>query len=211
MATLVNFGCHPVTMHSYNGLISADFPGYTRKLLEKKEITLLYTSGLLGDVNPVGFRDNRGPDFAKRCGEMLGEKVLRVAKQIKTTAEIHLAVSSENVELPLKRAPLFPEGTESSLSLSVEIQIIKINELTLIALPLEVFTEIGLDIKKKLKSKYTFIIGLANGFFGYLLTAKAYEEKGYVYEIEGAPKHHGFYLTPQAEGIVKDKVSLLLV
>ena len=45
--------------------------------------------------------------------------------------------------------------------------------------PAELFTEIGLKIKKYSPFVFTFIIGLADGYFGYIPTEKAIEEGGY--------------------------------
>jgi hypothetical protein len=54
----MNFSCHPVNLHSYGNLISADFPGYARRLIEKVKggVSVLYSNGAGGDINPVGIR-----------------------------------------------------------------------------------------------------------------------------------------------------------
>ena len=50
----------------------------------------------------------------------------------------------------------------------VKLQTIAIGELAIVSVPCEVFAEIGLDIKQRSPFKTTFIIGLANGYNGYL-------------------------------------------
>jgi neutral ceramidase len=47
-----------------------------------------------------------------------------------------------------------------------------------VAVPAEVFVEIGLRLKKAAPHR-TFIVGLANGYIGYLPTAVAYAAGGY--------------------------------
>ncbi len=56
---------------------------------------------------------------------------------------------------------------------------IRIGDAYIFAEPGELFTEIGLRIKKYSPFTYTFIMGLADGYFGYIPTAKAIEEGGY--------------------------------
>jgi hypothetical protein len=61
-----------------------------------------------------------------------------------------------------------------------EIQVLKLGEVvTLCAVPAELFVELGLEIKKKLRSMNPLVVCYANGFIGYVLTKKAYSEGGY--------------------------------
>lgn len=255
VALLLNFSCHPVTLHGYKNLISPDFIGYIRKMVEKEGATLLYTTGASGDVNPA-------PEFFKGAGkgdavlsqkvaELVGVEALRVAEEIKTISEVKIRAESVKARIPLAELPTLDElkkekrikkadvekvkkekapyhflmeayallewtqeaiRTKESSKVEkeriAEIQVIGINNLTLVALPGELFVEIGLDIKKMLSSEYTFIIQLANGAIGYLPTRKAFDESGYESEI--APRFYGLYsLTPEVEQIIKDNVAIL--
>lgn len=62
--------------------------------------------------------------------------------------------------------------------LPVELQAIRIDDAVFLAVPAEIFVEIGLSIKQRANQK-TFIVGIANGYIGYLPTAAAYSENGY--------------------------------
>lgn len=62
--------------------------------------------------------------------------------------------------------------------LPVELQAVRVGDAVFLAVPAEVFVEIGIGIKQRAKHK-TFIIGIANGYIGYLPTAAAYAENGY--------------------------------
>lgn len=64
-------------------------------------------------------------------------------------------------------------------SANVDIQAIRIGDLAIVAIPCEVFVEIGLAIKKESPFQPTFLISLANGYHGYLPTAKHHELGGY--------------------------------
>ena len=65
----------------------------------------------------------------------------------------------------------------------------------MIAIPFEVFVEMGLELKAKSPFPNTFVVSLANGSYGYLPTAEHHELGGYEtwlgtnqVEVEAAPK-----------------------
>jgi hypothetical protein len=62
--------------------------------------------------------------------------------------------------------------------LPIELQGVRINDAVFIAIPAEVFVEIGLEVKGR-ASHRTFIVGIANGYIGYLTTADAHRLGGY--------------------------------
>jgi neutral ceramidase len=62
----------------------------------------------------------------------------------------------------------------------VEVQVFKLGEVAaLCAVPVELFVEFGLQIKRELKKAKPLIVGYANGYIGYVLTEEAYTEGGY--------------------------------
>ena len=61
----------------------------------------------------------------------------------------------------------------------VKLQTIRIGNLGIAAIPCEVFSEIGLEIKAKSPFETTFTIELANGHYGYLPTPEQHELGGY--------------------------------
>ncbi len=66
---------------------------------------------------------------------------------------------------------------------SAEIQAFKIGDGGLIALPGEIFVEIGINIKRKSGLKHTFICELANDNIGYVPTEEAFKEPGYEVKV----------------------------
>lgn len=60
-----------------------------------------------------------------------------------------------------------------------EIQVIRIGDVAVVALPGEPFVELGLAIKARSPARYTFVVGYANDWIGYLTTPQAWEEGGY--------------------------------
>ncbi|MCA9134299.1 MAG: hypothetical protein KDA45_14120, partial [Planctomycetales bacterium] len=68
---------------------------------------------------------------------------------------------------------------ESPETVSVPLQVLKIGGLGIAAIPFEVFTEIGLEIKEKCPLDDCFTIELAGGSYGYLPTPAQHELGGY--------------------------------
>ena len=61
----------------------------------------------------------------------------------------------------------------------VTIQALRIGDLGIVAIPCEVFVEIGMEIKEKSPLQPTVLIELANGYNGYLPTKKHHDLGGY--------------------------------
>jgi hypothetical protein len=76
------------------------------------------------------------------------------------------------------------------------IQTMRVGDLGIVAIPCEVFVEIGLEIKARSPFKPTFTIELANGYNGYLPTPEHHKLGGYetwrarssYLEVDAAPK-----------------------
>ncbi len=62
--------------------------------------------------------------------------------------------------------------------MEIELQGIRLGEAVFIAVPAEVFVEIGLELKKRAPHK-TYIVGIANGYIGYMPTSDSYKVGGY--------------------------------
>lgn len=61
-----------------------------------------------------------------------------------------------------------------------EVQVITLDDkVALVGAPGEVFVELGLEIKRSSKFPYTFVLGLANGYLGYIPTSAAFDQGGY--------------------------------
>jgi hypothetical protein len=68
---------------------------------------------------------------------------------------------------------------DSPDEVSIPLQVFRIGDLGIAAIPFEVFTESGLAIKQKSPLKPTFTIELANGSYGYLPTPRHHALGGY--------------------------------
>ena len=62
--------------------------------------------------------------------------------------------------------------------MSAPVQVIRLGEAAIVALPGEVFVETGMNIKSKSGANPTFLVSLANGYIGYICTDKALTQEG---------------------------------
>ena len=76
VATFVNYACHPTTLAWQNTLISPDFPGAMRELVEQATgAPCVFLQGASGDLGPhEGFVGD--PAVADRNGRQLGHAAL---------------------------------------------------------------------------------------------------------------------------------------
>jgi neutral ceramidase len=164
--------------------------------------------GDVNHVN-VNFRGNQiGAKETQKIGTVLAGEVLKAYARSQKVAAGPIAVGNKVVQLPLPPAtPADIEAAEEELKnpappkihmprlhalrvldtasrkgkpLDAELQVFTLGQdLAFVALPGELFAELGLAIKAKSPFKHTILITLANGSLGYLPTRRAYEEGNY--------------------------------
>jgi hypothetical protein len=89
---------------------------------------------------------------------------------------------------------------------NLQLQTLRIgDDLAIVAVPCEVFAEIGLEIKKRSPFQHTFLITLANGYNGYLPTPEQHALGGYETWRSGWS-----YLEVEASVKITDKVVEML-
>ncbi|MFO0881375.1 MAG: hypothetical protein U0840_29090 [Gemmataceae bacterium] len=102
------------------------------------------------------------------------------AKQVAWAKEV-LAEKDEKKVLPL--APAYARRymrlAESDEKVEVLLQAVRIGDVAICAIPFETFVQIGLDIKKRSPFGKTIVVGLANGYTGYLPTPEQHRLGGY--------------------------------
>ena len=82
VATMVNYACHPTTLAWQNTLISPDFPGAMRELVERETgVPCAFLQGASGDLGPrEGFVGDRA--VADRNGRQLGFAALAILESL---------------------------------------------------------------------------------------------------------------------------------
>lgn len=147
-----------------------------------------------------------GVEDARRWGTALAGEAIKTLEQIGTAEEVgDLRMISKEVALPLLALPsvedveaelrakrkkgedtTWEERTLVSLRagtaptfITGEIQVLRIGpEIMLVAVPGELFAEVGLRIREQVACKHLFIVGYANGYVGYLPSAASCREDG---------------------------------
>lgn len=114
IALVVNFACHPVALGGDNLLLSADFPGYATRLLERADpgCVALFTNAAFGNVNTghradldVGDRGSRTFERARALGHMLAGEALKVHNAVECSANAKLEARTRELTLPSRELP----------------------------------------------------------------------------------------------------------
>lgn len=170
IATLINFACHPVCSVDRMYTISADYPGYAMKLVERELGGIcMFTLGCAGNIVPI----EREGISKRKIGVSLAAEVIKTWQWLSFTDSITLKSVQSTIELPLKESKNGKETRE------IEIQVLKVGNFGFVGLPGEIFVEIGIAIKEQSGIKNLFPVSLANGSPGYVPTAIAYDQGGY--------------------------------
>jgi hypothetical protein len=115
------------------------------------------------------------------------EITLRLRKP--TAEQTERAKAITNIKDDRERAKLPPLAeayaqrtlalTQAGETLRVPLQTVRIGDLAICAIPFETFVEIGLDLKRRSPFPRTIIVGIANGYNGYLPTPEHHKLGGY--------------------------------
>ncbi len=101
----------------------------------------------------------------------------RVRKRGGSIAEIkEAAFPAKRETLLLRHTQTFGQGGNKR---DIPIQVIRIGNTALVAIPVEPFAEIGTAVKERSPADWTLFSGYSNGYYGYLPMAYAYPEGGY--------------------------------
>lgn len=149
------------------------------------------------------------PPFSKMkaVANDVAAEALRVCNNIRYQDWVPLAVRQTEIELGVRRPTVEEQGRARQIMAKAEgpamrtleeiyaretvliseyppkvpliLQVIKIGDLGIAAVPCEVFVEIGLEIKTKSPFATTFTTSLANGYNGYLPTPEHHRLGGY--------------------------------
>ncbi len=99
LACIINFACHPVSQAWKMRLISADYPGRTREVVETLTgANCLFLQGACGNINPILMNHTYEP--ARNLGTQLGCEAVKVWASIENATAGSLALVSETVGVP---------------------------------------------------------------------------------------------------------------
>ena len=112
-AALFSHAAHPVVLGGENLFVSADYPGYAMRFVERAEgVTALFANGCCGDINSDPARGTF--EDARRLGTILGAEVIKTFERVEGRGDLRIRARTETVELPLIDPPP-PEEAERAL------------------------------------------------------------------------------------------------
>ncbi len=188
---IANYAIHGTCLHGGNTLITGDAPGWASSYVEEKlGVPMLFVNGAEGNVAPLPTVGNDINDpRIKSFDDTLGEPILALNKTIsETTGDVKLATGKVLIDTPRKEglgwidtlsefATTSPEGKPL---VRIPVYSLTINDDTAVwAAPLELFSEIALNVRAASPFKNTLYFGLTNGSMLYMPTKAAFAEGGY--------------------------------
>ena len=125
-------------------------------------------------------------DFQSETTILMNERELEVGirqpdvRQLeKAKALLAQAANPERLTMNEVYAQESVRLSQAAPTVRIKLQTISMGELAIVTVPCEVFAKIGIDIKRRSPFKTTFLIGLANGYNGYLPSPEQHKLGGY--------------------------------
>jgi neutral ceramidase len=199
MALVVNYAMHGTVMSGQNLKISGDAPGVVAAYVEEQlGGTVLYVNGAAGNIAPIySVYADAASGHLSQFRVLLGDRVLAAARAMPPgTDRVVIRHAQQIVETPRRGDLAWPDelaayATPDRQRIKLPLRFLAINDTVIWSAPVEMFCDIAMNIRERSPFKQTFYFGYTNGWFGYLPTAKAFEEGGY------EPRTSPF--TPQVE------------
>ena len=187
IALVMNYAMHGTVMSGQNLRISGDAPGVVAAYVEEQlGGTVLYINGAAGNIAPIYsvYADPAGGHLSQ-FRVLLGDRVITAARSMPPgTDRVVIRHAQQTVETPRRADLVWPDemaayATGDRQRIRLPIRFLAINDTVIWSAPVEMFCEIAMAIRERSPFKQTFYFGYTNGWFGYLPTAKGFEEGGY--------------------------------
>ncbi|PFC83496.1 alkaline ceramidase [Bacillus anthracis] len=206
---------HPNVLKGDSDVLSADYPGMTREILEKiVNCPVMIVQGAAGNVN-AKYRGSR--EALIQMAYILSGHVLTMLPTVTYSPIVKLRTVSSTMQMKLKDIPEIDEirsmaqlaekqwGVNTDewltivlekdkqsirqLRIDLEVQLFQVNEGMFSGIPMEPFSETALEMKERLRNELAFLGGYTNGYIGYLPTREEFTYGGY--EVELNPVVYG--------------------
>jgi neutral/alkaline ceramidase-like enzyme len=211
IALVTNYAMHGTVMNGQNLKISGDAPGTVTAYLEEKlGGTVLYINGAAGNIAPIySVYPDPSSGHLSQFKVLLGDRIVAaVAALARGTSKVTMRLGNKTIETPRRDGLTWPDELAAYATagdrpmVRLPLRFIAINDTVIWSAPVEMFCEIAMGVRDRSPFPRTFYFGYTNGWFGYLPTAKAFEEGGY------EPRTSPF--TPQVETDVSQAVSTFI-
>jgi len=119
LAVVVNHACHPVVLGSDSNVVSADWPGAMRRVVEQASgAKCLFLQGACADVNPLPGGPTDCEDVLERLGTEVGSQVIAAWARAKPQAADTVRVAGERLLVPLWRASQYEREAPALVELA---------------------------------------------------------------------------------------------
>ena len=126
------------------------------------------------------------------------EKLQQLRSEGKGEHDIEIDVHEAKKQWAEELIELIRAGKAAN-EIEIPIQVMRIGEVGIVAIPGEAFVELGQSIKAV--GKHIMVASYANGNIGYIPTAQAYQEGGY--EVDSAYQYYGLQMIgPESAAII---------
>ncbi len=190
LAVFINWPCHGTATGDSNYLITGDWPGSAARYIRKQVgdgVVVGVTAGASANINPIYGPGNVFKEV-DAIGYHVGDEATNVLKNIETYPVKMISEADTILTFPGKKHSsdhfahaVYERGTDTK----IELTAFKIGSVVLAGISGELFTEIGMEIKKLSPFSNTVILTHCNGSCGYIPTDKAYSEGGYEIQVTG--------------------------
>ncbi len=210
IALVVNYAMHGTVMSGQNLKISGDAPGVVAAYVEEQlGGTVLYVNGAAGNIAPIySVYADAASGHLSQFRVLLGDRVIAAARGMGPgTARVAIRHAAQIVETPRRPDLVWPDelaayATPDRARIRLPLRFLALNDTVIWSAPVEMFCDIAMNLRDRSPFKRTFYFGYTNGWFGYMPTAKGFEEGGY------EPKTSPF--TAQVESDISSAVTAFL-
>jgi len=196
ISTLINYASHPEVIGSDMGICTPDFVGPLYDKIESQVggVTLFMNGAQGGMVTADNRRENgkEAKDWNEciRIGELLADESLRIISDAEIQKDASLFIANKEFDIPiesdflkfiLKHAIL--DYKISDHRVTTRMNLINIGGAQVITIPGEALPNIGFYIKRHMATDKSFLFGLTNDAYGYIITKedfKSFERYNYI-------------------------------
>ena len=186
LVTLFNFPCHPEVLWEHNPHITADYPGVLRSEVEKQTgAPCIFFPGALGGMLTPDVKDHSFEE-AEFMGRALARAGLSALSSVDSHALEGFSVQKKEIKAKLTNIlyklafarKLLPDVRDRQGCVNSEVNLIKLGDLWLAAVPGELLPKLGLQLKAQMITAGAVtagVIGLANDELGYILPVEDFK------------------------------------
>ncbi len=181
-AVHVNYPCHGTCTGQDNYQVTGDWPGIAANMMKEKlgkDVIIMVTAGASADINPI-YGPNNNFRQVNAVAYGVASVALELIEKCVTTEYSELRSAAKSATFPGKKGwkTHFPQESVPGEDVMINFSAIKMGNIILAGISGELFTEIGMNVKKR-STGSTTVMTHCNGASGYICTDASFLEGGY--------------------------------